>query len=134
MRNWNVFHRFIDSKKYCKILPTARFIIAGKKCINKQLSKHVTSAFKLCYSQKNLYHKNKYYFNWIKIHQVVQNSSLPVKCINKIDKRKNAKQICICDFSWLYIKLLHDKPLGVLYKFVNFMWKGSTRDYIVINN
>ena len=29
----------------------ARFIIAGKKCINKQVSKHVTSAFKLCYSQ-----------------------------------------------------------------------------------
>ena len=27
-----------------------RFIIAGKKCINKQLIKHVTSAFKLCYT------------------------------------------------------------------------------------
>ena len=25
----------------------ARFIIAGKKCINKQLSKHVTSAYKI---------------------------------------------------------------------------------------
>ena len=35
----------------------ARFIIAGKKCINKQLSKHVTSAFKLCYSQIDSYHK-----------------------------------------------------------------------------
>ena len=35
----------------------ARFIIAGKKCINKQLIKHVTSAFKLCYSQINGYHK-----------------------------------------------------------------------------
>ena len=35
----------------------ARFIIAGKKCINKQLSKYVTSAFKLCYSQIDAYHK-----------------------------------------------------------------------------
>ena len=35
----------------------ARFIIAGKKCINKQLSKYVTSAFNLCYSQIDAYHK-----------------------------------------------------------------------------
>ena len=35
----------------------ARFIIAGKKCIIKQLSKHVTSVFKLCYSQIDAYHK-----------------------------------------------------------------------------
>ena len=40
-----------------KIQSGARFIIAGKKCINKQLSKHVTSAFKLCYSQIDAYHK-----------------------------------------------------------------------------
>ena len=40
-----------------KIPSGARLIIAGKKCINKQLSKHVTSAFKLCYSQIDAYHK-----------------------------------------------------------------------------
>ena len=34
--------------KMHKIPPGARFKITGKKCINKQLSKHVTSAFKLC--------------------------------------------------------------------------------------
>ena len=34
--------------KMHKIPSGARFIIAGKKCINKQLSKHVNSAFKLC--------------------------------------------------------------------------------------
>ena len=34
-----------------------RFITAGKKCINKQLSKHVISAFKLCYSQIDAYHE-----------------------------------------------------------------------------
>ena len=37
-----------------KIPSAARFIIAGKKCINKQVSKHVTSAFKLCCSQINI--------------------------------------------------------------------------------
>ena len=43
--------------KMHKIPSGARFIIAGKKCINKQLSKHFTSAFKLCYSQMDAYHK-----------------------------------------------------------------------------
>ena len=37
--------------KMHKIQSGAKFIIAGKKCINKQLNKQVTSAFKLCYSQ-----------------------------------------------------------------------------------
>ena len=41
-----------------KIPSGAKFILAGKKCINKKLSKHVTSAFKLCYSQIDVYHKN----------------------------------------------------------------------------
>ena len=43
--------------KMHKILSGTRFIIADKKCINKQLSKHVTSTFKLCYSQIDVYHK-----------------------------------------------------------------------------
>ena len=42
-----------------KIPLGAMFIIAGNKCINKHLSKHVTSAFKLCYSQIDPYHKKK---------------------------------------------------------------------------
>ena len=40
-----------------KIPSGARFIIASKKCINKQPSKHVTSAFKLFYSQIDAYDK-----------------------------------------------------------------------------
>ena len=40
-----------------KLPSGARFIIAGKKCINKQLSKYVTSAFKLCYNQIDACHK-----------------------------------------------------------------------------
>ena len=42
----------------------ARFIIAGKRCINKHLSKHVTSAFKLFYSQIDAYHKKNILFQW----------------------------------------------------------------------
>ena len=80
----------------------ARFIIAGKKCINKQLSKHVTSAFKLCCSQIDTYHKKTCYFSGVKTFWAIQNNSLPIECINKINKRKNANQISTFDFSALY--------------------------------
>ena len=42
--------------KMHKISSGQRFIIAGKKCINKQLSKYVITAFKLCYSRVDAYH------------------------------------------------------------------------------
>ena len=76
--------------KMHKIPSGARFIIAGKKCTNKQLSKHVTSAFKLCYSQIDSYHK-KNYFSGAKTFWVIQNNSLPLECIKKINKRKKCK-------------------------------------------
>ena len=50
--------------KMRKILSGARFITAGKKCVNKQLSKHVTSALKVCYSQIDAYHKKNTLFQW----------------------------------------------------------------------
>ena len=58
-RNLIVFHVFIGSQKMHKIPSVARFIIAGKTYINKQLTKHITSAFKLCYNQTDAYHKKK---------------------------------------------------------------------------
>ena len=57
--------------KMHKIPSSARFIIAGKKCINKQLRKHVASAFKLCYSQIDAYHKKTYYFSGAKTFWVI---------------------------------------------------------------
>ena len=114
--------------KMHKTLSGARFIIAGKKFINKQLSKHVTSAFKLCYSQIDAYHKKTYYFSGAKTFWVIQNNSLPLECIKKINKRKNAKQISTFDFSTLYTKIPHDKLLDILYKVVDFVFKGGTRD------
>ena len=110
--------------KMHKIPSGARFIIAGKKCINKQLSKHVTSAFKLCYSQIDAYHKKTYYFSGLKTFWVIQNNSLPLEYIKKINKRKNAKQMSTIDFSTLYTMIPHDKLLDILlYKFVDFVFK-----------
>ena len=47
-----------------KIPCGTNFIIAGKKCIYKQLSKHVTLAFKPSYSQIDAYHKKNILFQW----------------------------------------------------------------------
>ena len=116
-----------------KIKSGARFIIACKKCINKQLSKHVTSAFKLCYSQIDAYHKKTYYFSGAKTFWVIQNNSLPLECINKINKRKNAKQISTFDFSTLCTKIPYDKLLDILYKVVDFLFKRGTRGCMIIN-
>ena len=92
----------------------ARFIIAGKKCINNQLRKHVTSAFKLCYSQIDANHKKTYYISGAKTFWVIQNNSLPLECISKINKRKNAKQISTFGFSTLYTKTPRDKMVDIL--------------------
>ena len=80
-----------------------------------------------CISQKT------YYFSGIKTFWVIQNNSLPLECINKINKGKNAKQICTFDFSILYTKIPHDQLLDILYKAIDFVFKRGTRDYIAIN-
>ena len=77
--------------------------------------------------------KKTYYFSGAKTFWVIQNNSLPLECIKKINKRKNAKQISTFDFSTLYTKIPHDKLLDILYKVVDFVFKGGTRDYIIIN-
>ena len=44
-------------------------------------------------------------------------------------QKKNAKQISTFDFSTLYAKICHDKSLDILYKTVDFMFKGLHKDY-----
>ena len=65
-----------------------RFIIAGKKCSSKQLCKLVTSAFKLCYSEIDAYHKKSYHFSGAKTFWVIQNNSPFRMCTQNQQKRK----------------------------------------------
>ena len=64
---------------------------------------------------------------------VIQNNSFPLECISKTNKRKNSEQISIFDFSTLFTKTPHNKLLHNLYKVVDFVFKGGTRDCIIIN-
>ena len=107
-----------------KILSGARFIVASKKCIDKQLSRHITSDFKLCYSQIGGYHKKKkHHFSGTKTFWVIQNDSLLQNVLTKLKKRKNGKQISTSDFSTLYTTIPHDKLIDILYKVVDFAFK-----------
>ena len=83
--------------------------------------------------QIDTYHKKSYYFSGAKTFWEIQNNSLPLEWIDKINKRKNAKRINTFNFSTLYTKIPHDKLLDILYKFVYFVLKEGTRDYIIIN-
>ena len=85
------------------------------------------------YGQIDAYHKKVYYFSGIKTFWVIQNNSFPLECISKTNKRKNSEQISIFDFSTLFTKTPHNKLLHNLYKVVDFVFKGGTRDYIIIN-
>ena len=104
-----------------KIPSGPRFIIAGKKCINKQ--QHVTSAFQTV-TAKQMHITKKQYCSGPKTFWVIQNS-LSLECINKINKRKNAEQVSTFYFSTLYTKIPHDKRFDILYKVVDFVFKGG---------
>ena len=69
----NTYQQVNDNlhKALHKIPSGARFVIPSKKCINKQLSKHVTSPFKLCYSQIDACHQKMYYFSGTKTFWVI---------------------------------------------------------------
>ena len=43
------------------------------------------------------------------------------------------KKLSTFNFSTLYTKIPHDKLLDILYKVVDFVFRGGTRDYIIIN-
>ena len=82
---------------------------------------------------KCILQKTTYYYSGAKTFWVIQNNSLPLECINKINKGKNAKQMRSFDFSTLYTKIPHDKLLDMLHKIVDFVFNGGTRNYIIIN-
>ena len=76
---------------------------------------------------KQMHITKTYYFSRI------QNDSFPLECINKINKRKNAKQISTFDVSTLYTKIPDNDLHDILYKVVDLVFKEGTRDYVVIN-
>ena len=111
-----------------------RFIIASNKCVTKQLSQYVTSAFKLFFEQIKTYHDKIYFFSGIKSFWIIQNNQPVIQSISKINSRNSAKCVSSFDFSTLYTMLPHDKLLDVLEKLICFCFKGGTRRKIGISS
>ena len=110
-----------------------RFIVASKQCSTKQLSKSVSSAFKLMYNQiENFHKKSKFLQNYNKF-WVLQNSDPIIATLDSINKRKNAKSITTYDFSTLYTKLPHDKLIEKLLLLIDFVFEGGNKTFIKIS-
>ena len=111
-----------------------RFIIASKQCSTKAISKAVSNAFKLIYTQVENFHKKaKFLSNYNKF-WVLQNSNPVIDILNRINKRQGAKSISTYDFSTLYTKLPHNKLIKELSQVIDFVFDGGKSKYINISN
>ena len=54
--------------------------------------------------------------------------------MNGLNKRRKATSVSIFDFSTLYTKFPHDKPLMVLNSLIDFYFDGEKNKYITVNN
>ena len=111
----------------------ARFIIASRKCTVKNLSKDVTSIFKLAYNQIDRYNQKASIFSGIKTFWVIQNSHPVLRVLDQISSKRNAKTISSFDFSTLYTNIPHSKLFAELSDIARFIFKGGTRSTISID-
>ena len=135
--------KLVDAEKELPIMywtpkmhktPSApRFIIASKSCSTKQISKAVSSTFKLIFRQvQNFHTKAKFLKNYNKF-WIIQNTDPILEIMNRINKRKGAKSIATYDFSTLYTKLSHDKLIYELHKLIDFVFDAGDRNYIKLD-
>ena len=102
-----------------------RFIIASAKCSTKPLSKLVSKIFKHIFNQIHNFHdKCIFYKNYNKF-WVIQNSFPVLEKLDKINNKKQAREISTFDFSTLYTKLPHDDLIRVLHEMVDFAFNGG---------
>ena len=110
-----------------------RFIIASKYCTQKGLSKNVSSVFSLFNKQIETYNRKSHYYSGVKSYWIISNRDPVLDTVRKSVSRKSAKCVSSFDFSTLYTKIPHDKLLDVLYKIIDFVFKGGTKDRVAIN-
>ena len=94
--------------KQHKVPTGARFIVSGKKCSTKSLSKRLLKIFKLV--QKTLKSYCRYKCNFLKTSSfwVIDNSKPIHSNINYLNLRGKAKSIFTYDFTQLYTNIPHD--------------------------
>ena len=111
----------------------ARFIIASKECVTKELSKDIASIFRLFMLQVRKYHEKSQYFSGVKSFWVIDNNIDVIHSLKSLSKKNRAKQVSTFDFSTLYTKIPHKKLLEVLTDIIEFCFKGRTKDSIKLD-
>ena len=111
-----------------------RFIIASKTCTNKELSKYVTSVFKLFHMALESYWDISKFHSGVNSFWIIQNNEPVVDAINRTNKKSSAKSISTFDFSTLYTKIPHNKLLDSLVEIIDFAFKGNSRGKISISS
>ena len=112
----------------------SRFIIASKKCSVKQLSKDVTSIFKLAYNQIERYNQKTSFYSSTNTFWVTQNSSPILNAVVRANMKRNAKTVSSFDFSTLYTNIPHSKLYDELSSIIRFIFKGGCNKFISINS
>ena len=111
----------------------ARFIVASKECVTKEISKDVASLFKLFMLQARKYQDTSQYDSGIQSFWVIENNTNVLHSLNSISKKRRAKQLSTFDFSTLYTKIPHKKLLEVLTEIIEFCFKGRTKDSVKVD-
>ena len=93
----------------------------------------LTSVLKLFQRQIYKYNKISSFFSSIKTFLVIDNNIPVLEAAHKLSRSCKAQSLETFDFSALYTKIPHDKLTTVLYKLVDFCFKGSAHQYLSVN-
>ena len=107
-----------------------RFIVASKFCSTKPLTSVVSNIFKMIFTHIECFHKKSHFYSNFKKFWVVQNSFPVLEKINKINHKKNAKNISTFDFSTLYTTIPHKLLIEVLSNVIKFVFNSNTHKKI----
>ena len=105
----------------------SRFIIASSTCSTKPISTLLSIIFKKIFNQVRNFHQKCYFYKNYNRFWVVENSKLIIDRLNKINAKKQAKEISTFDFSTLYTTLPHTDLVNVLCGLVEFVFRGGRK-------
>ena len=103
----------------------SRFIVASNTCATKPITEVTSRIFKMIFAHIESFHNKSLFYSNYKKFWVVQNSFPIVEKVDKINLKRNAKNISTFDFSTLYTTLPHDLLIQVLSYLTS--WPGNSR-------
>ena len=109
-----------------------RFIIGSRTGVIKPAAKKLVQILKLVMKTHRRYCDKINFYTGIERNTIVENKKIPQN-IEKINNRKAARNIKVCDFSTLYTKIPPTDPKEKLKEVVTKAFKGGTNQSIRVN-